>query len=410
MMKISFPDSRNARILALVSLANATGRGSFVACSAIYFTRVVGLSLTELGTGLTAAAVCGLFSGVPFGYLADRKGPRETAAALLSLAAVASTGYLFVHSFILFLTSACLISLFQGGGSAARQAALADVIRGNEAVKTRAYLRSIGNVGMGLGTGVAGIALAIDSPSAYLFVMAFNALCLALCPIIIMRLPKTSSRNSRAGSATAPPKLVVLRDHPYSLVTVINMAMMLHFQIIEIALPLWIVHHTRAPISMVAILVLFNTVTVVFFQVKVAHRIDSVLKAVSHWRWSGILLLIACSCFAASSWGTATTAVLALVAAAAVHAYAEMVQSAASSFLSYELAPPDKHGQYQGFFNTGMSFSQMVAPAVLIPLVVDYGAPGWMVLGVMFLATGLIMGPAVRWATQRQESPIAAGV
>ncbi|MDF2268123.1 MFS transporter [Streptomyces coacervatus] len=409
MVRFPLPTDRNARILAFVSLANAAGRGAFITASTLYFTRIVGLSLTELGTGLTAAAVCGLLSGVPFGYLADWRGPRETAAILLALAAAASVWLLVVDSFWPFLVCACLISLFQGGGSAARQAALAQVVQGAEAVATRAYLRSIGNVGIGIGTGVAGVALAVDTRVAYLCVMGFNALCLALCPLIILRLPRSLTDTSgNGGRRPALPPLDVVRDAPYAIVTLINVVMMVHFQITEIALPLWLARHTKAPPSMVAALVLFNTIAVVLFQVRVSRGISNVAEAVRSWRRSGVTLLLACLVFAVSSVGSAVTTAIVLVVAVAIHVYGEMVQSAAAALLSYDLAPADKHGQYQGFFNTGMSFAQMIAPAILIPLIVTWGACGWMVLGVIFLITGLAMAPAVQWALRRQGASTAA--
>ncbi|WP_234336362.1 MFS transporter [Streptomyces sp. NRRL S-920] len=392
-----------------MSLANAVGRGAFVTASTLYFTRIVGLSLAELGTGLTAAAVCGLLSGVPFGYLADWRGPRVTAAILLALAAFVSIWYLVVDSFWPFVVCACLISVFQGGGSAARQAALAKVVQGAEAVTTRAYLRAIGNVGMGVGSGLAGIALAFDTRTAYLCVMGLNALCLTLCPLIILRLPRSlADAPGNAARRPALPPLSVLRDAPYAAVTLINAIMMVHFQITEIALPLWLARHTQAPASMVAALVLLNTASVVIFQVRVSRGITTVAHAVRSWRRSGLTLLLACLVFAASAAGSATTAGGILVVAAVAHVYGEMVQSAAAALLSYDLAPADQHGQYQGFFNTGMSFSQMIAPAVLIPLTVAWGVYGWVVLGGLFLITGLAMGPAVRWAQRRQTSASTA--
>lgn len=403
--RLPLPADRNARLLAFVSLANAAGRGAFITTSTLYFTRIVGLSLTELGTGLTAAAVCGLLSGVPFGYLADWRGPRETAAILLALAAFFSIWYLVVNSFLPFLVCACLISLFQGGGSAARQAALAKVVQGAEAVATRAYLRSIGNVGIGIGTGVAGAALAVDTRPAYLCVMGFNALCLALCPLIILRLPRSlADAPGNAAKRPALPSLSVLRDAPYATVTLINAVMMVHFQITSIALPLWLARYTQAPASMVSVLVLCNTVAVVLFQVRVSRGIVTAADAVRSWRRSGLTLLLACLIFAASAVGSAYTAGSLLVVAAVVHVYGEMVQSASAALLSYDLAPTDKHGQYQGFFNTGMSFSQMIAPAVLIPLTVTLGVYGWLILGIVFLITGLVMAPAVRWAQRRQAA------
>src|ERR671916_2768660 len=87
------------RILALAQLANSLGDGAFYACSALFFTRVVGLSATQVGLALTLAWATGILAGVPLGYVADRFGPRRTAVVLAVVTAGTLTGFLAVRSF-----------------------------------------------------------------------------------------------------------------------------------------------------------------------------------------------------------------------------------------------------------------------------------------------------------------------
>src|SRR4051812_32554518 len=79
------PERGAVRQLALVTLVNTTGNGIFFTLSALYFTRIVGLSVAQVGVGLGIAAFAGLFGGIPLGHLADRRGPREVMAVLLVL-------------------------------------------------------------------------------------------------------------------------------------------------------------------------------------------------------------------------------------------------------------------------------------------------------------------------------------
>ncbi|MGK5449988.1 hypothetical protein [Streptomyces radiopugnans] len=44
---------------ALAQLINSVGDGAYYVCSALYFTRVVGLSATEVGLGLTVGWAAG---------------------------------------------------------------------------------------------------------------------------------------------------------------------------------------------------------------------------------------------------------------------------------------------------------------------------------------------------------------
>jgi MFS family permease len=96
------------RRLVTAGLLMTAGSGAFAACSAIYFTRVGGLTLTEMGLGLTIACAIGMVVGVPLGHLADRRGPQRVAVLLVALNGVAAAGYLLVRGFPVFvLVASC---------------------------------------------------------------------------------------------------------------------------------------------------------------------------------------------------------------------------------------------------------------------------------------------------------------
>jgi hypothetical protein len=89
-----------------------------------------------------------------------------------------------------------------------------------------------------------------------------------------------------------------------------------------------------------------------------------------------------------------------LLVAAALQVLGEMMQSAGAWEISFELAPANRQGQDQGFFGTGTAVARMLGPVLLITLIVGWGAPGWLLLGGLFLVAGLLNGPAVRWAVR----------
>ncbi|MGW1846678.1 MFS transporter [Streptomyces sp. NPDC001966] len=378
---------------------NAAGRGALVTCLIVYLTRVVGLETVEVGAALTTAGLIGLLVGVPFGHLADQVGPRRTAVVLSALSGLTCLLYLCVDSFVSLMLVTCLFTVTERGGSTAREALLATVIT-NEAVTTRAYLRSISNIGMALGTGIAGIALAVHTRPVYLGVIALNTVCLLLCGAILSRLPEPEGRT---GKAVPGNRLPVLRDRPYILVTLLNVVMLLQAQVLEIAIPLWLAQHTQAPRFMVAALLVLNTVGVVLFQVRVSRRIGTLDSALLWWRRSGLVLFVVCAVFAASAGRSALLASVVLLVGAVLHVYAEMLQSAAGWVFSLDLAPDGKQGQYQGLFNTSFPLAQMIAPSVLLPLVLGWGAAGWIVLGAVFAVAGFAMVPVVGWAVRTRS-------
>jgi len=124
------PPAGAPRNLAFAQLANSVGDGAFIVTSALFFTRVVGLSTAQVGLGLTIAWLIGFLTGVPIGHLADRKGPRVVAILLALSTSASVASFLFVRSFPLFLAAAIAYAISQTGLTAARQALLAGLICG----------------------------------------------------------------------------------------------------------------------------------------------------------------------------------------------------------------------------------------------------------------------------------------
>jgi MFS family permease len=381
------------RRLAAAQLANSIGDGAFYVTSALYFTRVVGLSATQVGLGLTIAWAVGFTTGVPLGQVADRRGPRTMALLLAIATAGAISTFLFVRGFVPFVLAACLYTSAQCGLTAARQALLAGLVEPAQRTKTRAIIQAAVNGGIALGAGMGGLALYFDTEAAYLTVFVIDAVSFLVCATILRPLPEVRSVPS------AGPKLAVLRDRPYTLLSVLNMIMLLHVPLITLAIPLWIVQRTDAPRWMVSALLVVNTVSVVLFQVRVARKVTDLRSAARSTKFAGAMLLASCVVFALTALGmSAWVATAVLLVAALLQATGEMAQSAGAWQISFDLAPPDKHGQYQGLFGNGLAVARVIAPLLLTTLILAWGIPGWIVLGCVFLVTSLAIGPAVRWA------------
>ncbi|PPK65654.1 MFS transporter [Actinokineospora auranticolor] len=398
------PPAGPSRGLALAQLTNSIGDGAYYVCSTLYFTRIVGLSPTQVGFGLTLGWALGTLAGVPLGHLADRRGPRGVAVLLAVATAVAVAGFALARSFPAFLVAACVYTVCQCGLVASRQALLAGVVDAAGRTKARAYLQSTANAGIAIGAAVGGVALQFDTEAAYLSAFALDALTFLGAALVLRRLPLVPGVE-RAGDGE--PALGVLRDRPYAVITVLNSVMMLYMPLLSVVLPLWVVEHTAAPRWMVAGLMVVNTVTVVLFQVSVANRVTDLDSAVRMVRVSGVLLLAACAVFALSAGGLAAWAAVAvLLAGALLQAVGEMMLASGFWEVSFGLAPEGRHGQYQGFFGSGISVARTVGPLLLTALVIGGGAVGWLVLGGLFLLASLATAPAVAWARRTRPATV----
>lgn len=156
-------------------------------------------------------------------------------------------------------------------------------------------------------------------------------------------------------------------------------------------------------------LLVLNTTAVVLFQVRIARRATDLGSASRLVRHAGLIMLASCAVFAvtAFSFGAWLAAAL-LVAAAALQVLGEMVLASGAWEISFSLAPADRQGQYQGFFATGTAVARMVGPALLTTVVLGWGTVGWLVVGGLFVVAGYAMGPAVRWAREKNSTSTGA--
>ncbi|MET9464580.1 MFS transporter [Streptomyces sp. NPDC006544] len=396
------------RRLAAAQLCNSVGDGAYYVCSALFFTRVVGLSPAQIGVGLTLAWAVGSVAGVPLGALADRRGPRGTSVVLAVATAASVSSFLFVRSFWAFLAAVILYATAQCGLAAARQALLAGLVTPEERTGTLAHLQAVLNAGLAIGAALGGLALGVGTERAYLAVFALDAVAFLLCAAVLLRLPGVAPVADRAAGE---PRLAVLRDRPYALVTLLNAILLLRMPLLSLAIPLWIVERTHAPGWLVSALFVLNTVAVMLFQVRTARPVTDLESAGRAVRASGLVVAASCGVFALSALPRAGWAAAALLVAGAVlQVDAEMRQSAGSWQIGFELAPAERIGQYQGFFGTGVPVARTLGPLVLTSLILLWGIPGWLLLGALLLGASYGMGPAVRLARgSRSGEAVPAG-
>lgn len=384
------------RRLAAAQLGNSVGDGAYYVCSALYFTGVVGLSPARIGLGLTLAWAVGSVAGVPLGALADRRGPRGT-SVLLALATAASVAsFLVIRSYGAFLLAVTAYATAQCGLAAARQALLAGFVAPGQRTGVLAHLQSVLNAGLALGAALGGIALGAGTERAYLAALALDAVSFLVCAALLLSLPAVAPVPQRAAGE---PRLAVLRDRPYALVTLLNAVLLLRMPLLSLGIPLWIVERTSAPGWLASALFVLNTSAVMLFQVRMAGPVTDLDRARRALRISGLVMAASCAVFALSALpGAGWAAAALLVAGALLQVDAEMRQSAGSWQIGFALAPAAHMGQYQGFFGTGVPIARTLGPTVLTSLLLLWGIPGWLLLGAVLLAASYAMGPAVRWA------------
>jgi len=389
-----------------MTLIGTVGSGLSMTLGVLFFTRVLGFGVAQVGLVLTAAGVCGVLAGVPAGRASDRWGPKPVLIVFNLVQAVGTACYALVHGFASFVLLACLIAIADRGGSAVRGALYAEILPPDQRTAGRAYLRSVTNVGISGGTLLAALALQADTRGAYVVSILGDAVSfavVALLYVLIIPTPKRPGGVAAKGTGGGNP---ALRNVPFLVVTALNGLLCLQFAMIEVGVPLWIVRETEAPRVMVAGSMLVNTALVIVLQVRATRGTEQPDAAAKVFGKGGLLVAGACVVLALAHGVPAWAAALLLMAGIGLQALGEVFSQAGGWALGYDLAEEHAHGAYQGVFNTGTAAAMMLGPVLVTTVVIAHGLLGWVLMAVLFAAGGLAMGPAVRWA--QAKAPVQA--
>ncbi|MBF5031024.1 MULTISPECIES: MFS transporter [unclassified Micromonospora] len=405
------------RTLAYATLVNTVGAGLWLAGGALYLTRDVGLSATSVGAGLTVAGLVGLSASVPLGALADRWDPRTLRAVLQVGQAVAALAYLLVGSFPAFLAVAVPEALLAAGNLAVRAALVAAVGGPDGRVHAFATLRAVANLGITVGTALAGIALAVDTHRAYQVLVVGNAATYLLSAALLMRLPpqpagagtrRTPGTRRGGGRRRGGP----LRDGRFLAVSGVSAVLSTHVTVLVLVVPLWTVDRAGAPPPVVSAVLLANTVLTVLLAVRLSRGAERAAPAARKLRRAGLVLAAATPLYAATAGLPVLPAVVLLLVATAVWTVGDLWHGAAGAGLAYDLAPPGAIGAYQGADGLLTGLAQALGRGLLTLLVLGGGPVGWLVLGGIFATAGLaapaLAGRAI--ANRRAPEPRPAGV
>ncbi len=382
------PPPGAARPLTTSSLINTIGSGLYLPSSALFFTQVAGLPISQVALGLGVAGVVSLCGGVPLGKLADTYGPRRVYAVLLLVQALAMTAFTWVNSFVPFLLTAGVYLLADQGSAAARGALVASVGSGEARVRLRAYLRAATNVAIAAGAAMAGVAIQIGTPTAYTALILGNAATFLGAMIPLWWVPEAFRTRTKPSTQS---RWQVLRDWRFAKVTFLCGVLSLNADIRSFAIPLWVAGHTSAPHVMISVLTVLNTALVVCFQMAASRGADEIPRARLLCRRSGLALLFCCIALGLTQ-STPTWLAVSLLLLSGILMTAGEIWWAAGTFgLSFGLAPDHAQGEYQGFFAMGRGVAKAFAPWLLASLCIGGGTTGWFVLGGLLAAAGVLL-------------------
>ncbi len=392
------PPTPTLRSYAFANFINSIGTGLYTTGAVVFFVRSLHLSATYAGAGLTIAGGVGLLASLPGGWLADHQHFKQIYVALFGVLGLLFAVFPLVRGRVWFVVIVSAIALVQNAATPVRQVLMSRLVGSASRVAVSAYNRSILNVGISIGALLAVASLAIDSEPAYDALLVGNALSFLAAGALLARM-SVPERSEVAAAPTLDSVAAAQAQrsssrhpllHPRFAAAAVSCGVLcLNASILDVALPLQVSQHTTAPRWIIAFLFLMNTVLAVSFQVRASRGSHTVRGAARANRVAGLALFGTCVLFPLAGIHVTGVAIMLLFAATLLLTAGELYSSAGTWGMSYGLAPEEQQGRYLGSFDLLSQAIQLVGP-LLAAAVVAAGTGAWLVLAIVFLATGLL--------------------
>jgi MFS family permease len=395
------PDRGAGRALALVTLVDSVGTGLYLAGAAIFLARSLDVTPAQVGLGLSIGAAVGFATTMPIGVAGDRLGARRLLVLFQLWRAASLVALVFVSGIVSFTVVAAFMAVAEAATPSLTQAVVASAVASESRVRNMAILRSIRNVGFSLGALMAAPLITAGSGATLGAIVLGDALSFVVAALILAGMPlvRVADVRRRPAFLTA---LGSFRDWRYASLASLNGVLTLHMTILVIGIPLWLIHETRAPASLVAALVLLNTVMAVVLQVPFARHATLPGGGPRVLRLAGVMLAACALAIAAAQYVTPLPSAALLVLATAFMSLAEIWQAGGAWELSYRYADPERELQYLAVFSLGLAAQDIVGPALVTAVVIGAGTAGWTALAALFLVATLLVGP-VTSALERES-------
>ena len=382
--------------LVAASLIDWTGTGFYLAISAIFLTRSVGLTPGQVGLALAGAGLVAFAGSVHVARLGDRYGHRSALIVLHLARAAAFAGLSAVHGLPATLAMLGAIALADQASASVTQALASELAGPAGRVPLMARLRVVTNIGITLGTVPAGIVLA-GHGGAFGVLLVANAASYLGAAAIVATLPRAGGHRV----AAAAPRRLLIPSAPTTALIAIDGLLSMWNVVLNVGLPLWLLQATAASPALVAVLYATNTVVAVVLQVRVSRSIRSYVGAARAQRLAGLLLAACCVCLAAAVLGGREVSTAVLAVAVLCLTLGELLKVSSAWQITFALAPAGRSAEFFATYGLGKVAFQVCGPVLITAVVLALGTAGWLLLALAFVIGSLATPAAARRAQAR---------
>lgn len=340
-----------------------------------------GYSFAAAGTAVAAYGIGEMITGGLAGHLADRIGRRSTMAMSMFASAAATLALYFVHSYEAILVVAFLAGVATEGWRPASRALMADVVPEGQRVTAFALVRLAGNLGIALGSVVAGFL----ADRSFLWVFLTDAATSAVFGALVLLALPPGRVTRRAEERERGGYRLMLADRGFVMFLVSSAVIsFVYFQGQSASLPLHVVRVSHLSPSDFGLLLALNGVLVVLLELPISsitmHRRPKPTIAL------GFLLV-------GLGFGLTATAhtLPTLLVTVAIWTLGEMVAAPVGYAYVADIAPDHLRGRYQGLYGVFWGTGSVTGPAVGTWLLAQSVTGFWFLCGVLGLVAALLV-------------------
>jgi MFS family permease len=384
--RLGFPAVGEHRRFVAAIAVDTIGGGLFMPVSVLYFLAVTDLTLVQIGAAISVASLIALPVTPLLGSIVDRWGARATILWANVLQAAGFVAYLFTDSYWSVLAWTVVVSLGRAAFFASYGNIVTAISAPGEREKWFGFLGSVRNIGYAAGGLLAGLAVSLDSVTAYQVITLANAVSFLVSLVLLLDLPRTRRVEHAEGTGSWG---VVLRDRPYLLLWVLQLLFACSMMVLNFAFPVYAVTVLGLPGWVTGAVFTINTVMVGFGQGLVVRAITGRLR----WR-----ILVAAQAFFAAGYVVMLVAgrvgvvagTVAMLAGAIVYSLGELVGNPVHAAVAAESAPDHLRGRYLSLIQLSWGISGTIAPVAYLWLLDQGRSPLWLVMiGVTVTAAAL---------------------
>jgi MFS family permease len=399
-----FPTENQLHLWGPATIIDKAGNGFLLTIEIIYLTKFLHFSAVKVGLGFSIATILALPSTFIAGHRSQHGNNRNRYANLMLLLAATLLGYAFVSKYWQFLALSIINSFASNSAGTFRGVLMnSQFTETQERVNFRSHMRGFTNFGIGLGSGLASLALIFEQMWIMRVLILLDAASFILNAYLFKKIT-VEERVVISAEENKENRWVAVKDPHYVTATLLGSIFMTHFTFQAIGIPLWVIYYTHAPHWSIAAILVLNTVACVVFAKTFTKKGNDIAHAARKYFWGSFAILAAMFVYALAHKANPVVATLVLLAGMGLHVVGELAGVSAGWSLSLSMMQERFMGQYQGLWQLTFNLSAIIGPTMITYLIVHYQAWGMIAYGAIVTIAGALFIPLTKSYLRKSPS------